>query len=147
MVRNCFSSLSFSCAWQYKNALKEHFLFYRKCGGQTKQVSSTHNTISLINVMGWILKVVLSLWSYKTSPSCHLSWLSILVLHYYNHSKMNLIPIMPYIIILNILIILASGRYNQLCFLSEEVINRIIALTKEEGDAIDDKVGIYCCFE
>lgn len=50
---------------------------------------------------------------------------------------------MPYIIILSILIILASGRYNQLCFLSEEVINRIIALTKEEGDAIDDKVGMY----
>lgn len=34
-----------------------------------------------------------------------------------------------------------------LCFLSEEVINRIIALTKEEGDAIDDKVGINGCFK
>lgn len=28
------------------------------------------------------------------------------------------------------------------CF-SEEVINRIIALTKEQGDAIDDKVSIH----
>lgn len=32
-------------------------------------------------------------------------------------------------------------------FLSEEVINRIIVLLKEQGDAIDDKVGIHCCLE
>ena len=40
--------------------------------------------------------------------------------------------------------------YNKQCCLfisfSEEVINRIIALTKEQGDAIDDKVGVHRCF-
>lgn len=30
------------------------------------------------------------------------------------------------------------------CLVSEEVINRIIALMKEQGDAIDVKVGINC---
>lgn len=33
---------------------------------------------------------------------------------------------------------------SSLCLVSEEVINRIIALMKEQGDAIDVKVGINC---
>lgn len=33
---------------------------------------------------------------------------------------------------------------SSFCLVSEEVINRIIALMKEQGDAIDVKVGINC---
>lgn len=32
-------------------------------------------------------------------------------------------------------------------FFSEQITNRIIALTKQQGDAIDDKVGIHRCFK